>query len=165
MMKRKSLMPARVAYRPLDIGLLIIAALLFIGTLIYLIRIYPTLPAEIPSHYNLKGDVDGWSSPRMLWFLLATYAACFIPIAVLGHFPRLFNLPSWADAGTMVPLARWSRLVLEVCNIYSGLLFFWMIVVSGQSKSPGIGFFVFLIGGSIVIILLSLLGYRRIRRS
>ncbi len=36
---------------------------------VYLAIIYGDLPEQIPIHYNLKGEVDGWGHKRTLWVL------------------------------------------------------------------------------------------------
>jgi len=36
---------------------------------IYLASVYPGLPAEIPIHFNWRGEADGWGPKYILWFL------------------------------------------------------------------------------------------------
>jgi uncharacterized membrane protein len=35
----------------------------------YAIYLYPTLPAKIPMHFNLNGEVDGWGSRESIYLL------------------------------------------------------------------------------------------------
>lgn len=44
-----------------------LTAALIIGTGIYIFKIIPTLPARIPMHYNLYGQVDRYGSANELW--------------------------------------------------------------------------------------------------
>ena len=41
-----------------------ICRILLIGTLIYLIVRWNTIPDQIPIHYNAAGDIDGWGRER-----------------------------------------------------------------------------------------------------
>lgn len=47
---------------------------------------WPYLPERVPTHWGLEGQVDGWSSPAMLWLLCA-----ISPLLSLGmqFLPRL----------------------------------------------------------------------------
>ncbi len=53
--------------------ILLILALFILGTVLY-----PHLPARVPSHWNIHGDIDGWSTP--------CFAAFFFPTVVLGIY-------------------------------------------------------------------------------
>lgn len=44
-----------------------ISAVIIIGTAIFLLKTIPTLPAKIPMHYNLAGEVDRYGSPREIF--------------------------------------------------------------------------------------------------
>jgi uncharacterized membrane protein len=56
----------------------------------------PRLPARIATHFNWSGEPNSWSSPDMLWILLAVQvfgAALILVIPALGRrAPQLVNL-------------------------------------------------------------------------
>ncbi len=61
-------------------GLLLIAA-----TLAYSLWLYPSLPDRIPTHWNWKGEVDGWSS--------RSFGTFFLPGMLAGMFLLFLALP------------------------------------------------------------------------
>lgn len=58
---------------------------LLLGALIYGFYVYPTLPDKVPSHWNLDGEIDDWSSP--IW------GAFGIPLMNLGLYLLFFIMP------------------------------------------------------------------------
>ena len=52
---------------------LLILALFILGT-----ALYPRLPARVPSHWNIHGEIDGWSTP--------CFATFFFPTIILGVY-------------------------------------------------------------------------------
>ena len=51
---------------------------MILGLFILGIVYYPQLPARVPSHWNIHGDIDGWSTP--------CFAAFFLPMIILGIY-------------------------------------------------------------------------------
>ena len=48
---------------------IIIAIGLVILPFVYAFYLYPTLPAKIPMHFNMNGEVDGWGSRESIYLL------------------------------------------------------------------------------------------------
>lgn len=73
------------------------AAALVVAALAAYALAYPSLPERIATHWNGHGQVDGWSSPRMLAFLgpglMAMLAAIFAALPWLS--PRRFGLEAF----------------------------------------------------------------------
>lgn len=59
--------------------------IILLGSLVYGIYVYPTLPDKVPSHWNFNGEVDGWSSP--FW------GAFGIPLLNIGLYLLFFVMP------------------------------------------------------------------------
>ncbi|NLC07818.1 MAG: SdpI family protein [Syntrophomonadaceae bacterium] len=59
--------------------------LLLIGTLIAGIIIYPSLPDQVPSHWNFKGEVDAHSSRE--------FGAFMLPLINIGMYLMMLFLP------------------------------------------------------------------------
>jgi len=74
-----------------------IAATLVLATLIAYALAYPSLPARIPTHWNVHGQVDGYGSPRTLLFLgpglMALMIALFAALPWLS--PRRFAIETF----------------------------------------------------------------------
>ncbi|PKM83452.1 MAG: hypothetical protein CVU89_01395 [Firmicutes bacterium HGW-Firmicutes-14] len=59
--------------------------LLLAASFIYGIYVYPSLPDQVPSHWNIQGEVDGWSTP--FW------GAFGMPLLNLGMYIMFFLIP------------------------------------------------------------------------
>lgn len=58
---------------------------------IWVIVRYPSLPATIPTHFNLMGEPDGWGPRSSIIWMVALFVALIAGVEVLSHFPRAFN--------------------------------------------------------------------------
>jgi len=54
---------------------------------IYLACVFSSLPETIPTHFNIDGDPDGWSSKVSLWFLPASLPLAFY--LLLLYLPKI----------------------------------------------------------------------------
>lgn len=59
--------------------------LIILATFVFGLYVYPLLPAQVPTHWNIQGQVDGWSSK--------TFAVIFFPLFNLGIYPLMLLLP------------------------------------------------------------------------
>ena len=78
--------------RIIDYVFLGLAVLCFLGTLIFVIVKYPSLPDMLPSHYNARGEIDGWSGKTAAAFFPSIVG--FLMLVILGpiqFFPKLWN--------------------------------------------------------------------------
>lgn len=162
--KRPSIMPRRLPYRRKDLFLLALNALFFLVFTIYLAAVYQHLPAELPMHYGVDGTVDRLGSQKELWLLYGVYALTLWSMLALGHFPRAFNLPSWADQATAVPLAEASRTVLELTGLYLSVLFGWIALMICRSTLQIGPFLAFVVVGAALPLGWCFIAYRKIRR-
>ena len=58
---------------------IIIAIGLVILPFVYAFYLYPTLPAKIPMHFNMNGEVDGWGSRESIYLLPSIMAGFKLP--------------------------------------------------------------------------------------
>lgn len=63
------------------------------GTLLFIALIYDKIPLLVPSHYNLDGMADGWSSRSFLWYPAAFNVIITILLGVLTRYPHKYNYP------------------------------------------------------------------------
>ena len=52
--------------------------IMLIGTLIYLIVCWNTIPDQIPTHYNAAGEIDDWGGKGMIWFTVIISWALYL---------------------------------------------------------------------------------------
>jgi uncharacterized membrane protein len=69
----------------------IIALILLLGTTIYLIVVWSSLPDQIPGHFNAAGEVTRWDSKGTLLVLPIIAWVMFIGMSLIERFPRLWN--------------------------------------------------------------------------
>jgi uncharacterized membrane protein len=55
---------------------------------------YAELPHTIPSHFNWKGEVDGYGSRETMLLLPIIATLVFVGLTILNRYPHLFNYPS-----------------------------------------------------------------------
>lgn len=52
---------------------------------------YNQLPDVIPTHFNLKGEVNGYGEKWMIWLLASITTILFLVMTYLNKFPHRFN--------------------------------------------------------------------------
>lgn len=75
-------------------AMLLCGLLLVVAMLAYSLWLYPSLPDRIPTHWNWKGEVDGWSSR-----LFGTF---FLPGMSAGMFLLFLALPWLSPKGFQI---------------------------------------------------------------
>ena len=129
-----------------DVALLVI---LVIGALLHLVGNYPTLPEQVPSHFDAHGVVDGWMSRDAFVGTMATvYAMTGGLFLVLVQFlPRLptgvVNLPNRAywlaperRTASLAELARrLSRIGAVTVVLIIGLVQETILVARGERQT------------------------------
>ena len=69
----------------------IICGLAIISTIVLIAIRYSSLPAEIPTHYDSYGAIDGYGSKSTLWILVVLLLVIYIPMAIIERHPTLWN--------------------------------------------------------------------------
>jgi uncharacterized membrane protein len=71
------------------------AALFFAGATVLLVFIqFSSLPAEIPTHFNIQGAVDRYGSKNTILFLPLLSLIIVCGLIFLTRFPHTFNYPT-----------------------------------------------------------------------
>jgi uncharacterized membrane protein len=94
---------------------------------------YKHLPEIVPTHFNLKGEVDGYGSKYTLLLLPALTSVLHLVFSVLLKYPEKFNYPvkiTPANAQLQYLLAtrllRWLNVAILI--VFNGIL--WLIYYS-----------------------------------
>jgi uncharacterized membrane protein len=90
--------------------------LLILASLLAGLWLYPQLPDQMPSHWNIHGEVDGWSSKSFaVWFFPLLNAGIYLMMILLPKVdPRKANYDRFAGAYSVVR----SLLILFLTVIY-----------------------------------------------
>lgn len=76
----------------------IIGICLWIATLLIILINYPSLPSEIPSHYNFSGEADAWATKAFIFFLPTLGIIIWI---VLHFITRSTELDRYINVSTL----------------------------------------------------------------
>ncbi|WP_256760613.1 DUF1648 domain-containing protein [Cohnella sp. WQ 127256] len=114
-----------------------------IGTILYLCFQWSDLPSTVATHFNGKGEADGWGSKGMLFLLPAISLALYIGLTTLSRHPYVYNYPvpiTEQNAAIQYVMARkliyWIN--LELVSLFSYIV--WSSVQSAQDQgSDGMG--------------------------
>lgn len=129
-------------------------SLCFIGCVwiwIYCIKAYRILPETIPTHFNFKGEADGYGSPASLFTLPSIATAIYILISVLNRYPHIFNYMVTITIENAERQYRLATRMLRVVKLLVIVLFgIICIMVINATNAPGLSR---LLGASLPIVL------------
>ena len=132
--------------RLVDYIFLGLAVLCFLFTLIFVIVKYPSLPDVIPSHYNARGEIDGWSGKASAAFFPSIVG--FLMLAIMGpiqFFPKLWNNTQGVPAYKLPRVIRSTRtglcLMLFLMEAFFG---FTAVCAVRQAPMPSFVSFTFM---------------------
>ncbi|QKS70044.1 DUF1648 domain-containing protein [Paenalkalicoccus suaedae] len=104
----------------------VFAFLIFFAISIYVWRIYPTLPDQVPQHFNAAGEVTSWANKSSLLGLLAIYLAMILLLLLLQIFLlKKQEDPKKAIQFINIPFIEKDKLTFEqaeVARTYSKLM-------------------------------------------
>ncbi len=69
-----------------------VAPAILLAGIVYVAVRYPQLPAEIPSHYNFYGEIDGYSGRGTLWVMPIIGVVCDAVMLAVSFFPQTWNV-------------------------------------------------------------------------
>lgn len=70
-----------------------ISFILLLGLVAVVVTIYPQLPAKIPSHFTVNGEIDGWAEKQVLWAFTGIVGALYLGLTWLARMPHRLNYP------------------------------------------------------------------------
>jgi uncharacterized membrane protein len=157
----------KVPLEGLDIVLDILAATLLILLIAYTIISYSELPDTIPSHFNAKGEIDGYSNKNTFWLLPVISVVLFVGLFIANKYPHLHNYMVNITEANALKNYRFSTRVLRFANVFTMLIFLFVthtIVQSAKGKTIELGSWVMpiVIGLSILLPIVILIYQRKL---
>ncbi len=146
----------KVPLEGLDIILDILAATVLILLISYAFISYSDLPDTIPSHFNAKGEVDGYSDKTMLWLLPGLGIIIFFGMYILNKFPHMHNYMVNITEENALKNYRLSTRIVRFTNLFIMVIFgivLFNIVESAKNNNSDMDNWIlpFIIGFSIVL--------------
>jgi len=112
----------------------------------------------IPTHYNIKGEIDGWSNRSFFWITPLIALAMCVGLTVLERFYTKFNFPvrvTEANEESLyrlgVQLLRWLNLI--VAGIFAYINLSTLSIALGHSNGMNVFILIPLIAGMLIIVL------------
>ena len=69
----------------------ILSPVVLLGAIVFVLIRFPHLPAQIPIHFNAKGEIDGWGSRGTLLLMPFIGLVMDGTLALAGRFPKSWN--------------------------------------------------------------------------
>ncbi len=89
----------------------LLAPLILLGTLVYILIVWHTLPEQIPTHYNAAGEIDGYGGRGTLLIMPIIGLVTDLAVALTARFPKSWNT---GVRVTVLNRARVYRLVRDL---------------------------------------------------
>jgi len=132
-----------------------------LANIVVTLTAYPNLPARVPTHLDIAGNIDAWGGKTSVFILPAVALGLFVLVTLIERFPHVMNYPVVVTHKNAEPLYRTGRLLMTWLKaVILGMLLYmnWiMIAIAGQKlKNPGMVylpiFIVLLLGGGAYFI-------------
>ncbi|WP_033957100.1 DUF1648 domain-containing protein [Psychroserpens jangbogonensis] len=149
----------------LDIVLDIISATILILLIAYAIISYTELPDSIPSHFNAKGEVDGYSEKITIWLLPAIGVVLFFGLYIINRYPYLHNYMVNITEENALKNYRLSTRIVRFTNLFIMFIFgiiTYSIVESAKGNNSNMdGWILPLIIGLSILFPIAILIYKK----
>ncbi len=116
----------KVPLEPLDLVLEIISLTLLVMLIIYTALEHQNMPDTIATHFNFKGEADGFGSKNTMWLLPAIAIVIYIGFSILNKFPHLHNYMVNITESNALKNYRFSTRVLRFATVFVMILFIYI---------------------------------------
>lgn len=136
----------------------------------HLIVEYFDLPDTIASHFNAKGEPDGYSNKIFLWALPAFATVMYVGLFILNRYPHLHNYMVNITEENALVQYRFSTRLLRIVNFLCCLLFAYInykIIEGAKSHNTnlGLGFLITVITVSIILPVIALVYQKKLNKN
>lgn len=133
------------------------------GTTLWLMTLWNRIPADIPVHYNLMGQVDRLAGKGSLWMLLAVGWVMFLALSVVEHFPQIWSTGVQVTPRNQEWVYRTLKNMLGTLKLIIAVLFSYLVFQSafgGNLPPQFLPVFLILTFGSLAFFLVRLIRMR-----
>lgn len=129
---------------PLEIIFDGVGLLMLVGSIVYLLAVWSSLPVEVPAHYNAVGEVDRWGSKWEIIFLPIISSVLWIGMTVLEKYPHVYNFPRLTKENVRAQYLNGRKMINVLKNVIAILFAYisWnsIYVALGRADSLGAWF-------------------------
>jgi uncharacterized membrane protein len=141
-------------------------ALALIALILVTIYGYRVLPENIPLHFNLTGEADGFGSKQSIVIIPIATLVMYLALSILERFPHKFNYMLEITAENAERQYRNMHYMMKILKVYIVFLFLYvtnMIVQIGSGNLRSMSNWilpVILVGLLSIVIIFIYRGYR-----
>ena len=112
--------------------------IMLIGTLIYLIVCWNTIPDQIPTHYNAAGEIDDWGGKGMIWFTVIISWVLYLGISFVERYPDMWNTGVEITRKNSEKVYRLLKYLIRTSKLIMTAVFSTLIIFPAMEKPlPG----------------------------
>lgn len=140
-----------------------LAILILLASTIFVLIKWDSLPEQIPSHYNFKGQPDAYGGTGSLVFSIVIGWTMLLTMMILSKFPHLWNTGVERTPANAAMINRIVRDMISVMELSLAALFGYMMIVPVIGIDMGVWFmplFLGLIFGTIMVTVVRLIRNR-----
>jgi uncharacterized membrane protein len=100
-----------------------ISITVFVVIITYLFLMWARLPAIFPTHFNGRGEVNGWGGKASLLLVPIISLVIYIGLTVLAKYPHSFNYPREITDKDAYPQYSNARLMISWMKLELTILF------------------------------------------
>jgi len=155
--KQEKLPKIKIPKSPFTIILDCLTILCLIVSIAYIFLEWNQLPEEIPIHFNLAGEPDGWGAKSFLWVLPSIGFLLWISLSIFEKFPHLYNYFK-INKDTIEKQYKNAVIMMNLLKNESTLLFSyltWSMVQNAHGNITNLD--PWILNGGIILILITLI--------
>ena len=111
----------------------LVAAAMAVSLLVLTGILYSKAPESVPSHFNIVGEIDGWSGKEVYWIMAAVFVVMMAICASAAYNRKLVNLPIRLKPTVFYRQIGLISRMCRVMTLVSGLI--WLAVLLAMSSN------------------------------
>lgn len=125
----------KIKNNKIDILIEVLCLIMLIGTVLYLIVRWSSLPSELPMHYNAAGEIDRWGGKGELVIMPVIMCFTYFLITIVERFPQIWNTGVKVTPLNCVRVYRTLKYMLSTLKLLCVGIFAFLTVYS-MSATP-----------------------------
>ena len=117
----------KIKNSPADIIMEALGLVMLIGTPLYLVIRWPSIPDKLPMHYNFAGEIDRWGGKGEVLFLVVMVWILYLMISLVEHFPSVWNTGVQVTLENRMRVYRTLKYMVKTLKLAMTLVFTFLI--------------------------------------
>ena len=110
-----------------DIIMEVLGLVMLIGTPLYLVIRWPSIPDKLPMHYNFAGEIDRWGGKGEILFLVVMVWILYLMISLVEHVPSVWNTGVQVTLENRMRVYRTLKYMVKTLKLAMTLVFTFLI--------------------------------------